>query len=506
MLGAKGGKVRFRVRFILAACAALCGSSANADDIGAAARGVVRVIVAAKDYSDENNSSVTFGSGFAISPHRIVTNAHVLEAAENPYADTLIAIIPAEGSRPLPGQVVAYDHTRDLALVDVGSARLEPLTIYAGPVASGEHSAALGYPGNVDLATARSIYDLIRPSSPVRSEGNVSSERSVDGLPALLHTAAISRGNSGGPLVDECGRVLGVNTYVTDSGSGDAPFGFAVVSPALMSFLRENGADFRQIATACVSYAEQSQREQAANDADAREQAAAQQRREAEQQERLAAAKAEAEDSRDNHAAAAALLAVIGLIAAGLGIAFFVKDRARAAHATASIAGVALLGATYAFASKPSRDVKLPALANPAVAATAALSGQLTCRVEPELSRITVSPPTDLPIRWEDNGCMNGKTQYVQVAGRWSRVLVPNGSETAYVQQFDPAKGEYVSLRYLLPLADMERLRQLRGSAAEKRCSSDSESLEQLEQITEQLQASLPSAPNEKLVYSCDRE
>lgn len=498
--------MRFRVRFFLAAIAALCGSSANADDIGAAARGVVRVIVAAKDYSDENNSSVTFGSGFAISPHRIVTNAHVLEAAENPYAEVLIAIIPAEGSQPLPGHVVAYDQTRDLALVDVGSARLEPLTIYAGPVASGEHSAALGYPGNVDLATARSIYDLIRPSSPVRSEGNVSSERSVDGLPALLHTAAISRGNSGGPLVDECGRVLGVNTYVTDSGSGDAPFGFAVVSQALMSFLRENGADFQQIGSTCISYAEQTQRERTANEANARQQAAVEQRREAEQRERLATAKAAAEDSRDNHAAAAALLAVIGLILAGLAIALFVKDRARAAYGSAAIAGLALLSAIYSFASRPSREVKLPPLANPAAAATPTLSGQLTCRIEPELSRITVSPTTDLPIHWDDSGCMNGKTQYVQVAGRWSRVLIPNGSETAYVQQFDPAKGQYVSLRYLLPLADMEQLRQLRGSAAEKRCSTDSGSLEQLEQLTEQLEASLPTEPNEKLVYRCEGE
>lgn len=491
--------------FSVAAAAALFSSSANADDIGAAARGVVRVIVVAQDYADPEDSSVTFGSGFAISPHTLITNAHVVEAARNPYADSVVAVVPAEGTKALPGRIVAYDPNRDLAMLDIGSARLEPLTIYAGPVDSGEHSAALGYPGNVDMATARSIYDLIKPSSPVRSEGNISSERNVDGLPAFLHTAAISRGNSGGPLVDECGRVLGVNTYVTNSGAGDAPFGFAVVSQELMSFLRENGEAFQQIGTACVSYAQQVQREQEAKDAAARDQAEMQQRLAAEQQQRLDAARADVRDSRDNHAAAAGLLAVLSLIAAGFGIALFLKDRTKAAAGGAVVAGLGLVSAAYAFLSRPSLDVQLPPLATPAAAETSLLTGKLLCQVEPDLSRITVSSTEDLPMTWEENGCMNGRTQYVKVAGRWSRVLVPNGSETAYVQEFDPAKAQYVSRRYLLPQADMERLRQLRGDSADKSCSSDPASVQQLQQLTEQLEASLPTQPNEKLVYRCTK-
>lgn len=497
-----GGKVRFRVIF-LAAFAAICSSSAFADDIGAAARGVVRVIVASEDYSNQDNSSVTFGSGFAISPHRVVTNAHVLQSAQNPYADSVIAVVPAEGSKPLPGRVVAYDATRDLAVLDVGTTRLEPLTIYAGPAASGQHSAALGYPGNVDQVTARSIYDLITPSSPVRSEGNVSSERNINGLPALLHTAAISHGNSGGPLVDDCGRVLGVNTYVTDSGSGDAPFGFAVVSQELTTFLRENGEPFNQIGTACVTYAEQQQRDQAAKDAAAREEAAAQQRLQTQEQQRLDAAKADAEDSRQDHGAAAGVLGVFAVIASAFGIALFIKDRPRSAAAAAAIAAVALSGATYVFLTRPSLDVKLPPITTPAAAEAPPLSGTLLCRVKPELSRITVSSTDDLKMTWDNSGCMNGRTQYVEVSGRWLRVLVPNGSETAYVQQFDPVKGEYVSTRYQLPQADMEHLRQIRGDTVDKKCASDRASLQRLEQLTEQLEASLPPEANERLVYTC---
>ena len=46
--------------------------------------------------------------------------------------------------------------------------------IYSGPFEAGAEVVALGYPGNVDLATAQSATDYITPRSPVRSEGNLS--------------------------------------------------------------------------------------------------------------------------------------------------------------------------------------------------------------------------------------------------------------------------------------------------------------------------------------------
>src|SRR3546814_19195096 len=87
---------------------------------------------------------------------------------------------------------------------------------------------ALGYPGNVDLATARSANDYITPRTPTRSEGNMSNLQTVDGVAMLIHTAKISRGNSGGPLVDQCGRIVGINTAITRADDGDSPFAFAI--------------------------------------------------------------------------------------------------------------------------------------------------------------------------------------------------------------------------------------------------------------------------------------
>src|SRR5205085_2742023 len=99
----------------------------------------------------------------------------------NPFANSFVAVVPAEGTRALSGKIIAYDPSRDLAVLDVGEARLEPLAIYSGPVDSGEHTAALGYPGNVDAATITSVDDLVTPTSPVRAEGNISSERTIKG-------------------------------------------------------------------------------------------------------------------------------------------------------------------------------------------------------------------------------------------------------------------------------------------------------------------------------------
>lgn len=500
--------MRVRVGLIVVAfIGAMCGSSAYADDVGAAARGVVRIIAAVKDDTDPTNASVSMGSGFAISPHRIVTNAHVVEAvaqsADNPLEESVVAVIPSEGTQRLRGTIIAYDPLRDLAIIDVGSTRLEPLAIYSGPVDSGEHSAALGYPGNVDMATATSFDDLITPAAPVRSEGNISGQRTIDGKLALLHTAAISRGNSGGPLVDDCGRVLGVNTYITNAEAGDAPFGFAIVSQELMSFLRDHDEQFQPVGSACVTMAEMAQRDQQARDAADRQQAIAQQKAADEQQARLSAAKAAATDSRENHAAASALLALLALIAGGMAAALFVKDRAKAASTAAAVAAIGLVGGAYAFFSRPDLDVKMPQLTPPASAAAAPLSGKLLCQVTPELSRVTVSSTEDLAMNWDASGCMNGKTQYVPENGDWRRVLVPNGSETVYVQDFEPTKGTYVSTRYLLSQSDMDRLRQIRGTTEAKSCSSDPTSSQQLQQITDELVSSLPTVPNEKLVYSC---
>src|SRR3546814_18913014 len=87
---------------------------------------------------------------------------------------------------------------------------------------------AIGYPGTVDRAQGLDLQDMIEPLTPVKSSGTVSAGRSSRQFDTILHTAPMASGNSGGPLVAACGRVVGINSFGSLSDGNDAEFGFAI--------------------------------------------------------------------------------------------------------------------------------------------------------------------------------------------------------------------------------------------------------------------------------------
>jgi S1-C subfamily serine protease len=234
---------------------------AHADDVSAAARSVVRVVVVANE--DGEIADFSHGSGFAVAPNRIVTNAHVVALAREYPDNYIVGVVPSEGDQSYAARVIAMDEAKDLALLEIVDARIPPVPLYMGPLADGGDVVALGYPGNVDMATAQSATDFITPASPTRSLGNFSNERRISGTHALLHTANVARGHSGGPLVDTCGRVIGVNSFITSNQDGDAPFAFAVANRELAAFLRGAGQPFSSVSSECVSMSEALRREEA---------------------------------------------------------------------------------------------------------------------------------------------------------------------------------------------------------------------------------------------------
>lgn len=492
--------------------AGLSGPARAADDISAVSRSVVRVVTVAM----VEGEVVGFGhgSGIAISPTRIVTNAHVVESAVKYPGNVALGVVPSEGQKSYAAKLIAIDTARDLALIEITEARLPAAAIYSGPLESGSDVVALGYPGNVDLATARSANDYITPRSPVRSEGNMSNTQAVDGVAMLVHTAKISRGNSGGPLVDQCGRIVGINSAITRADDGDSPFAFAISTRELTRFLADAGQEYASIGTPCLSMAEADARDRAALDAETRASTEANAAKEAaaklDRELKQARAQEEALAARENRIALAGVLFVIGALGAGAGLLFYSQKNMPKAK-IAGGGGVALmLAAAILFVTRPDAHAELSEAPAPGAAkgtATPALAeGQFLCTIQPERSRITVSATTDVPVAIRAGGCVNDRTQYAQGSdGRWQRILVPNDEATVTVASIDQAGREYRVDRYMLDAETMAKARKVRSGVTLKGCTADAGALTALATQQDAIRGALPAAPNERLVYRCQR-
>ena len=478
-------------------------------DISAAERSVVRVVVVGTDGSDYFYRG--HGSGFAVGPRKIVTNMHVIEQAlEDP--EMMIFVVPYDGKQGYLAHISTYSQRVDLALVELeGTALLAPATIAIQPPTGAAPVFAIGYPSNVDRAEGRNADDLIRPTAPVRTQGLISQGRSSKDYDTLLHTAPIARGSSGGPLIDECGRIVGVNSYLSASDGVDAEFAFAATTKELIAFLRGAKVDPRTTDVRCLSIAEQAELERraAAGDATLAESerraldaAKAARAGEREKIEREIAAE------RENTIAVAAVLLAIGVLALGAAGLLLSQKRRNPAIGCAVASTLLLVAALLVFINRPrfeEADDRMPAEKKAVQAAYDAV-GKNICRAEADRSRITVSSSEDLPFDWTATGCVNGKTQYGEIApGSWSRTLVPDTDPTVTVQTFEPAKGRFRSDRYMLSAADMESIRSIRKRYKNTQCTADAEALRSVADMQSAIRAALPPTANETLVYKCGK-
>ncbi len=181
------------------------------------------------------------GTGIVVSSDgQILTNAHVVEEASE-----IRVRLPGE-TEPTTAELLAVDVGNDLALLQIDASDLTPVTFApAGEVAIGDEVIAIGFA--LDLAGDPSV-TLGIVSALDRTI--ITSNGALDGL--IQTDAAISSGNSGGPLVDASGRVVGVNTAVarSDVTTAATNVGFAIASDEVeevLAALRErSGGDARQ--------------------------------------------------------------------------------------------------------------------------------------------------------------------------------------------------------------------------------------------------------------------
>ncbi len=159
-------------------------------DIRDAARSVFKI------RSNNRCGSGVEGSGFLYAPGKLMTNAHVVAGVTQP-------VVRADG-RQLPATVVYYDPEVDVAVLDVPGLQ-GPTIGFARQGRERQQGAVLGYPqdGPFNAQPARIRSDQRLRSPDIYGQGTVT--RNVYSVRGLIRP-----GNSGGPLVNTAGRVLGV--------------------------------------------------------------------------------------------------------------------------------------------------------------------------------------------------------------------------------------------------------------------------------------------------------
>jgi S1-C subfamily serine protease len=203
----------------------------------------------------ENDLST--GTGFFIAPNLLVTNRHVIEHSSG---KRLFLASRALGSLRQATVLRATQNSDpgspDFALLrmDQGSA---PGTLdLSSEISKLASVVAAGFPGVVlrnDSNFRRLMSGELSAAPDLNlTQGAVQSLQSgAGGMPLIVHTASIAKGNSGGPLVDGCGRVVGINTFINVDQSQSSKINYAIRSQVMASFLQTAGAAARADARPC---------------------------------------------------------------------------------------------------------------------------------------------------------------------------------------------------------------------------------------------------------------
>ena len=174
---------------------------------------------------------VSMGSGFILSSDGyVLTNHHVIDGAET-------VTVKLSDRRELTAKVVGSDPQTDVALLKVAANNLPALRIGDSDVLkAGQWVVAIGSPFGLDHSVTAGVVSAVGRSHPFDA-----SQRYV---PFIQTDVAINRGNSGGPLLDTRGQVVGINSQIFSNSGGYMGVSFAIpidTAMGVVNQLKKNG-------------------------------------------------------------------------------------------------------------------------------------------------------------------------------------------------------------------------------------------------------------------------
>jgi len=180
---------------------------------------IVRRVESPFDVFPQEERGQSSGSGFVLDKSgHVLTNAHVIEGASE-------VTVQFEDRKSADASVVGKDSSTDIALLKVSpdGRSLHPLGLGdSGSVQVGDPTIAIGNPFGLDRTLTTGVVSALqrRISAP--------NGFSIDDV--IQTDAAMNPGNSGGPLLDAAGRVIGINSQIVtgEAASGNVGIGFAV--------------------------------------------------------------------------------------------------------------------------------------------------------------------------------------------------------------------------------------------------------------------------------------
>jgi len=202
-------------------------------DLGELNAAVQKTWVSTVKVQGEGCGGIVDGSGFVAGDGLVVTNAHVVAGVAHP------SIIDIGGKHD--AKVIAFDPELDIAILRADGLRGDPLTLQTHVASDGTPAAALGYPGGGEFTAKPAV---VLDSFQARGKDIYNQQDSTREVYSIK--ADIQNGNSGGPLIDAEGSVVGV---VFARSTSYQNVGYALTIDQVINALRQAETQTRQVAT-----------------------------------------------------------------------------------------------------------------------------------------------------------------------------------------------------------------------------------------------------------------